>query len=299
VAAGSGRWPLFVLGGALAFVGCAAENFERRTTGAASQASDSDRFASLARDELRAFEETRRADTDFATGWAEDGSFGADPQRIVALSPGRWLGLLRGSSALVLLDDELRERARSSTPRRPLAVAARKLERGAQAFVVGALEPSIQLYDVGESLMDRGSIRVPGVSGLSSIAVGPADTLYVASEESEHLFVVDGANAESPTVRTSVWLCHGPHTLGYAPGYLVANCLLEHALVVVPVDAGGEPAQDTTRPLRIVHDGPFWGFSLAKVADRLLIAATGVEDHPLDRSIGSFGYIDSFLYVYG
>src|SRR5262249_53512369 len=30
----------------------------------------------------------------------------------------------------------------------------------------------------------------------------------------------------------------------------------------------------------------------------LWIAATGIEDHPLDRSEGSFGFVDSFLFLY-
>ena len=32
--------------------------------------------------------------------------------------------------------------------------------------------------------------------------------------------------------------------------------------------------------------------------DDLLLAVGGIEDHPLDRSGGSFGFIDSFLFVY-
>jgi hypothetical protein len=56
-----------------------------------------------------------------------------------------------------------------------------------------------------------------------------------------------------------------------------------------------------------VHDGPIWGFdamelpssaSNAPGAPDLLVAAGGVEDHPLDRTEGSFGFVDSFVYLY-
>lgn len=45
-------------------------------------------------------------------------------------------------------------------------------------------------------------------------------------------------------------------------------------------------------------DGPPLGFTLRAAGDALLVAVGLVEDHPLDRSIGSFGHIDSFLRVF-
>src|SRR5207249_9941261 len=49
---------------------------------------------------------------------------------------------------------------------------------------------------------------------------------------------------------------------------------------------------------RITHDGPFWAVDAKEMGAGLLLAMGGAEDHPLDRRQGSFGYIDSFAYVY-
>src|SRR5262249_3632484 len=46
------------------------------------------------------------------------------------------------------------------------------------------------------------------------------------------------------------------------------------------------------------HDGPIWGFDAIESGGALVVAAGGVEDHPLDRLGGSFGYIDSFVFLY-
>jgi hypothetical protein len=41
-----------------------------------------------------------------------------------------------------------------------------------------------------------------------------------------------------------------------------------------------------------------WGLAALADGDGLLIAVGGVEDHPLDRTEGSFGFIDSFVTLY-
>jgi mono/diheme cytochrome c family protein len=45
------------------------------------------------------------------------------------------------------------------------------------------------------------------------------------------------------------------------------------------------------------NDGPFFGFALRAVGDDVVVAAGHVEDHPLDRTMGSFAFIDSFVRV--
>jgi hypothetical protein len=249
---------------------------------------------------LRDYESSRRAASDFATQWASDGSFGADPYRLIAAGDGRWLGVLRGSSALVVLDDELHEHARAAAPRRTMAAA---LAGGGSVLAVGELEPAIQRYRLDRELEPLAAIDVPGVAGWSALAAGPGDLVYAVSERSRQLFVIEHASQQSPRVLTFGGLGPAPRALAYTPGYVVVNCLLDHTLVVIPVDAAGRPQATSdhslsTSVVRINHDGPFWGLALAKRDERLLIAATGVEDHPLDRTPGSFGYIDSFLYLY-
>lgn len=264
-----------------------------RTTAASAPAIDS------ALDELRAFESARREATDFALEWSGDGAFGADPYRLIAAGEGRWLGVLRGSSALVVLDDELAEQARAPAPARPLGVA---LSSRGVALVGGELEPSIHRYQLDAQLRALTPTEVPGVAGWSALTAGPDDRVYAVSESSRSLFVIERASSAKPRVREYGGLGHAPRAVAYVPGYVVVNCLLDHVLLAIPLDAAGKPrgARDAlgVDVVRIVHDGPFWGLALAQRDDRLLIAASGVEDHPLDRSPGSFGYIDSFLYLY-
>ena len=66
-------------------------------------------LAALERDESSA-----RASTDWAAFPASDATLGPDPYDIVALSDGRFAGVLRGASAVVLLDRDGRELARAA-----------------------------------------------------------------------------------------------------------------------------------------------------------------------------------------
>jgi hypothetical protein len=79
--------------------------------------------------------------------------------------------------------------------------------------------------------------------------------------------------------------------------HVVVDCLLDHAIVVYPVDARGCPEKELQAHVR--HDGPIWSIDALETRDGDLVVATGgVEDHPLDRTAGFFGYIDSFLFLY-
>ena len=72
---------------------------------------------------LRAFETARRNATDFRTLPGSDLATGPDPVAIRAVPDKPLLiGLLRGSSALVLLDEQLREVQRVSAPRAPSGI---------------------------------------------------------------------------------------------------------------------------------------------------------------------------------
>ncbi|MFQ5530210.1 MAG: hypothetical protein ACE5FP_07650, partial [Gemmatimonadota bacterium] len=72
------------------------------------------------------------------------------------------------------------------------------------------------------------------------------------------------------------------------------NELLAHRLRIVPL--GSTPDFDAATEIRL--DGPIWSWDAIETVAGLRIAISAVEDHPLDRSGGEFGYIDSFLYVY-
>ncbi len=213
----------------------------------------------------------------------------------MALLPdGRVLGLLRGSAELRLYSPELELIQSAPAPRRGSALAV--LHDGAHdfAFVAGELAGSVQRYALGEGLAADRRLELPGVPSVRALAAG-AQVLYAASETSTRLFVIEGASTAAARARESVELCRAAQRLERAGRYLVAACLLDHSLVVLELDAAGLPSG---RSWRAEHDGPFWGLAVRARRDGLVIAASGVEDHPLDRRIGSFGYIDSFVYIY-
>jgi hypothetical protein len=243
-------------------------------------------------EELRRFETLQREQTDFARAAAVREPFGADPYRVAGLPDGRVLGLLRGSAELLLLDSELATLGRAQAPARASSLAV-----GGQgvAFAAGELEARVYRYRYAPDLRQMDSLEVPGLHSLRALAYGPPDVLYVASQESSELFVVSGASGPEPVVQSLGQLGRSPERLAVAGRYLVATCLLDHSLVLLELDPSGRPSG---RSWRAVQDGPLWGFAAASWGQGVLIAASGVEDHPLDRRIGSFGYIDSFLYVY-
>src|SRR4030095_1082382 len=92
-------------------------------------------------------------------------------------------------------------------------------------------------------------------------------------------------------------LFNGPVSLQYLGDFVAVNCLLDHAILFVKLEPSGMPSREP--PLRIAHDGPIWSFAAHPVGlGEFVVAVGGVEDHPLDRTIGAFGYVDSFLYLY-
>src|SRR5258708_7264369 len=78
--------------------------------------------------------------------------------------------------------------------------------------------------------------------------------------------------------------------------HVVVNCLLDHRIVVFALGPDGTPLSQESA--QITHDGPFWGLDAVETDRGLTLAAGGVEDHPLDRRGGFFGYIDSFVFLY-
>ncbi|MEO8180091.1 MAG: hypothetical protein ABI895_14750, partial [Deltaproteobacteria bacterium] len=285
--AGARRAWALVFGAAL---GCGSVSTPARSGSVRADGAASETHAGVL-SELRGLETSRRGQTDFAHPPPEEQRFGADPYRVAALAEGRALGLLRGRGELWLYSDELELIDRALAPPRGSALAV----SGHCAFVAGELQPYVQRYELGERLQPDLTIALPTIHSLRALAVGPADTLYAASDESTSLFVVQGASTAAPQVQSSVELCRAAQRLQVVGDYLIGSCLLDHALVVLELGPSGLPSG---RRWRAEQDGPFWGMVAAASADGLVIAASGIEDHPLDRRIGSFGYVDSFLYVY-
>jgi hypothetical protein len=251
---------------------------------------------------LRAFDAERRQSADFAALATWDRQSGADPIGVAELPGGEYLvGILRGADAVVVLDGGLREVQRLAAPRSPSALAV----AGDTVLVVGELAPRIARFRWrGGALVPAGAAEVEGVRAIRGLAIGPGRWIYLVEEQRGRLIALeqDGRDdrVDGPPVfvsRREIPVGNGPTSLARVGDRLIVDCLLDHALVIQKLDAGGAPTADP--PIRIVHDGPIWSFAAREAGPgALLIAAGGVEDHPLDRTIGAFGYIDSFLYLY-
>jgi hypothetical protein len=246
-----------------------------------------------ARTRLLAWETAQRETLDFATIPASDGRFGADPYRVIALPDGRAAALLRGADRLVMLDASGAVLRSVATPHDPTDL----VWRDGELLVVGTGEARVARYDANllEPLAD---ILLPDALAPRAIATA-GDRVWVVDEGQAlgelHELIAAGDGFEHGPVRP---YCHGPIALRVESGLLVGNCLLEHRLRIDRLDGDGSLADpDLTGPR---HDGPIWSFEFGAPdpTGARLLALTGVEDRPLDRSEGGFGYIDSFVYIY-
>jgi hypothetical protein len=252
---------------------------------------------------LRVFENDTRSKVDFAHAKPSETTFGPDPY-VLRVDPwngggeGRhFLGLLRGRSALVELDGGLHEVARVPAPESPggLAIAA-----SGDVFVAGELSSRIARYaHIHGALEQVGFIDLPDVRAIRDLAAGPEGLLYVVEEHDGRLITLEpGPSGDTalPKSRVDTPLCHGPLRVLRLGKSLLVDCLLDHTVIVRAVDARGFPVAEGEA--RITHDGPMWGFDAIEDGDSLVVAVGGVEDHPLDRTQGSFGFIDSFVTTY-
>ncbi len=222
---------------------------------------------------LRSFEQAQRAEAHFLTAPPSDRTCGADPYDLVALPDGSIAGILRGRDALVLFDEALNEKARIALPRSPSAIAA----NGRDVYVTSEIEPVIAHVRDGARLPD---IPLEGVTGARAIAAGADGTLFVVEEHDDRLITLRaGQRTERRVGRT-------PIRIARANGETYVLSLVEHSITAYPSEA------------KVAIDGPFWSLDAAKVEGGTLLVAGGVEDHPLDRTGGFFGYVDSFVYVF-
>jgi hypothetical protein len=228
------------------------------------------------------FEKQRRAAIDFATHPASDQVLGADPYRI-ARAGKHVVGLLRGESVIVLLDGEAQELARAAAPASPTGVA---VTRDGAVLVVGEGAREIAQYKIAGTTLARVATIPVDTLGMRGIAVSPdGKTAYVVEERQGRLLAVTLANRRV----TELGRCHGPIGVEAIADVIVTNCLLDRALEI----------RRGNSLTKIQHDGPLWGFDLLREGNgKLLLAAGGVEDHPLERADGGFGYIDSYVYLY-
>jgi hypothetical protein len=170
--------------------------------------------------------------------------------------------------------------------------------RDGRVLVVGELASEVARYRVRSGRLEPdGAIAIEGVRAMRDVAVGPEGVAYVVEEHDGRLITFQPPRAGTrPEKRVDATLCHGPVHVRRVGASLLVDCLLDHAVVVRPVDAHGYPRAEGEA--RIVHDGPMWGMDAIADGGGLLVAVGGVEDHPLDRTEGSFGFVDSFVTLY-
>jgi hypothetical protein len=254
-------------------------------------AEPADASGALAR--LRAFETARRDATDVRSLPPSDVATGPDPVAIRRV-PGRPLlvGLLRGRSALVLLDEDAHEVQRVKAPR---AASGLAVTVTGDVLVSGDESPVIARYAVErDRLVRRGTIALRGVRSVRAIAAGPEGVIHVVEDHDHRLLTLDRHGTVLDGDDAPIGL--GPRHVLRTERHVVVNCVLAHAVVVRRVDGRGVPVH--AGEVRIVHDGPLWAVDARETDDGVMLALGGVEDHPLDRREGSFGYVDSFVWLY-
>ncbi|HEY3665300.1 MAG TPA: hypothetical protein VGL19_04845, partial [Polyangiaceae bacterium] len=246
-----------------------------------------------ARARLAEYEARRRTATDFAHVPPANLTHGADPYALARLDSQHLVGILRGASALVLLDTELHELQRIELPGSAVAVAVTSAH---ECWVAGEASRGLAqfLFD-GQKLRRGATLELPEFVGIVALTGGPRGVLYALDAHDGHLLTVRPAAAPAHVLESRS-VGHGPLSLRRVGSLLIVDLLLDHALVVYRLGADGQIIEERAR---IHHDGPIWGFDAAALPDgSLSLVAAGVEDHPLVRSEEGFGYIDSFVFCY-
>ena len=291
-------------GFALASFGFCAALLVWRTRRAAAPADPQHDEQALVAERLRAFDAAQRLSADFSHLGTWDQLSGPDPY-VVARVPEKphLVGILRGDDVVVVLDGAMHEVKRVPAPRAPVALAV--ADDGA-IFVAGEQATHLARFSwQGGELAPSGEWQLDDIRAVRGIAAGAGSWVYVAEERDGRLFALrlehHGASKQKGPVdriveRREMGVCRGPVRVLRLADHLIADCVLDHRLVFHRLEPSGSPSGDP--PFAIAHDGPIWSFDAVATNQGMLIAAGGVEDHPLDRTIGAFGYIDSFLFLY-
>lgn len=224
-----------------------------------------------------------------APAWLD--ASGADPYRITELparadSSQSFVGILRGSKALVTLDAQLNQQSRVRLDESPSALC---VSPALQAFVGSRLSPLIQRIGLGPGAAPVNHFRVDA-TGVVDLTCG-GERLYALTSEPPQLLTLD----RQGKLRARRAAMPGGLRLLERGGYLLESSLFERSLRIWQLDAHGVPARELAR---IRHDGPIWGFDALERDGALWLALSGVEDKPLVRAHGEFENIDSVVWLY-
>ncbi len=247
---------------------------------------------------LRAWETERRESTNFEEASPSSDALGPDPYDVVALGQsGRAVGVLRGAARLVLLDAGGGSLHEVQTSAYPVAVAAGP---GEELFVVTELGSMLERFIVRRDRLEAaGAIVLPDLRALRDVSVAEDGSLLVVDEFEPRLVSLDVERAAD-----SMWLrgrrdhpaAPGTLTASFEAGLIRSSSILDHSVTLR--DRASPAALGEAPVTHIRHDGPIWASVAVRRDDRVLLAAAGVENRPLDRTAGSFGYVDSFVWLY-
>lgn len=236
-------------------------------------------------------EQAKRAALDHvaAPPWSERS--GPDPSALLEEGSGTALGLLR-SGAIVRLSAQAEVLARAPTLR-----GATGLTRvGEDVLVVAEGDGRIDVLDAAH-LRSRLRPGVPGVASIRDVAFGPERRVYLTDPHRHRVLQVPwppGAAAERTAEPTEVAACAGALDVERVGEWLVYSCLLDHTVVAHRIAEDGTVGAAAT----LRHDGPIWSFdAVVSEGGGLRLVLGGVEDHPLQREDGAFGYVDSFAFT--
>jgi len=227
--------------------------------------------------------------------------FGLDPFRIQRLADGQHLVLMRNGSELRLLDSDYETVDRIPTPEGPSGWS----QTGPFTFVCGETSGEIRLYETtNSSLREVARVRFPNIDSLREIEYVPElRTLYGLDGLDQQLVafpIPTGiAEATSRSLATIVPIfypvCRGPLDVRYSNGVLFVIGYLDHEFWAIPSRQG---RLDFANKTVVEHDGPIWSMDIRPIERGHCVVLGGVENHPLDRTGGEFGWVDSFAYYY-
>lgn len=238
--------------------------------------------------DLRAYEASTREKMRLAAP-PSPSELGADPWTLrETRQRGLFAGILRGRSAIVLLDGDLHERSRLDAPPGTTGLA---IAPNGDIYASGELSPVVARYRVHEAALVRaGETRVPGALAVRDVAFARGRLHALDAEAGRLVSIAGDASVETRA-------CRGASQLLAVDRSLLVNCPLQHEILVMPLGDDGAP-DPRAAVTRIENDGPFWGFDARATRDGIFVAAGGIENRPLDRTGGFFGNVDSFVYFF-
>jgi len=217
---------------------------------------------------------------------------GPDPYRLAArrVGPG-FVGLLRGSKALVTLSPELAELQRVLLAETPTALCVGAND---DAWVASRYDARLVRVHFGAERAATTVLeqQLP-VAGVADLACGDAGVVYVLPVNGSELLTLDG---QGRVLGRRPALTGGLRLLRRGQ-FLLETSLFERTLRVLELGPRGLPLREVGR---IHHDGTLWAAEATRwgAAGELLVAVAGVEDKPLVRAHGEFENIDSFVWLY-